>query len=304
MQLRQGDSALSLMWVGGEPIENEGDAGTRTLPLWNNGDFVVEQRMPDFKGQLTTGVEISGSLRGGQIQAIYKLCGDNVLSADVDLLRGSGDAAQVRFTLGKAETAAINGQAESALSAISTLSGWADGTFRVALRPLFGEAAVAEAPVFKDKGDEQFDVTGSINIDVTKGPVDWPAGLRDLPGMSGASSAVKPSKPALASEKSGSLSVAAKAASPSSSSAGKATTPSNPPAAPTAKLVVAAKPGGPALPAPSNAATVPMSTLSRAQIAKDAPPRKSGKPLAIVAVVLILLSAAVIAGLFLLRHPA
>src|SRR6185436_10423569 len=116
MRLKQGEAVLDLMWVGGEPIENEGDQGTRSLPLWNTGEFSVEQRLPDWKGQLTTSVELAGAMRAGQVQAIYKLCADNVLSADVDLKRGNGEAAQVRFTLGKAETASINGQNESALS--------------------------------------------------------------------------------------------------------------------------------------------------------------------------------------------
>lgn len=98
MRLRQGEAVLDLMWVGGEPIEGEGDQGTRSLPLWNDGEFMVEQRMPDFKGQLTTATEMSGPLRPGQIQGIYKLCSDNVLSAEVDMTRGSGETAQVRFT--------------------------------------------------------------------------------------------------------------------------------------------------------------------------------------------------------------
>src|SRR5262245_18117762 len=82
--LKQGDASLDLVWVGGEPIENEGDQGTRSLLLWNTGEFIVEQRIPDWKGQLTGGIEMRGSLRAGQTQAIYKLCADNVLSADVE----------------------------------------------------------------------------------------------------------------------------------------------------------------------------------------------------------------------------
>ncbi len=87
MKLIQGTQTLELMWIGGEPIEGETDQGTRSLPLWSNGEFVVEQRMPDFRGQLTQAIETSGSLRIGLVQAIYKLCADNVLSADVDLTR-------------------------------------------------------------------------------------------------------------------------------------------------------------------------------------------------------------------------
>ena len=99
--------------------------------------------MPDFRGQLTQAIEMSGSLRMGLVQAIYKLCADNVLSADVDLTRASGEVAQVRFNLGKAESANINQQTESALTALSKLSGWTDGTYRVVLRPLFGDGTGA-----------------------------------------------------------------------------------------------------------------------------------------------------------------
>ena len=155
MQLRQGDQALELVWIGGEPIETEADQGTRSLPLWNSGEFQVDQCIPDWKGVLTKHVELTGSLRAGQIQAIYKLCSDNQLSADVELKRQSGEVAQVRFTLGKAEGATISGQAESALTALSKLSAWSDGAFRVGLRPLFGDVQAAEAPVFGEKDSKQ-----------------------------------------------------------------------------------------------------------------------------------------------------
>lgn len=315
MRLKQGEAILDLMWVGGEPIENEGDQGTRSLPLWNTGEFSVEQRLPDWKGQLTTSVEMNGALKAGLAQAIYKLCSDNVLSADVELKRGNGEAAQVRFTLGKAEAASINGQNESALAALSKLGAWTDGTFRVALRPLFGESGGAEAPVFdKKKGssDDKFDLTGSVNVDISKGPVEWPPALRDA-AMGGPvpmdSSGKHPPVPA---------------ASPSSP---PATAPKAPPAAASASgaaipprlastLVTGQKP--PVItnlpPASSNAATVPMTSISRAQAeammakptAKIAQPQKSSRTLQTVGIVLfliVLLAAGIFLGFYLVRIP-
>jgi hypothetical protein len=317
MRLKQGDSAHELVWIGGEPIENEGDQGTRSLPLWNNGEFSVEQRMPDFRGQLTSGIEMRGSLRPGQTQALYKLCADNVLSADVDLLRGNGEAAQVRFTLGKAETASINGQSEPALSALSKLSGWVDGTFRVTLRALFTENA-AEAPVFKDKSadsDDKFDVTGSVNIDINKGPVQWPAELREaagLPGLPGVEGSGKrgPEKPAAVAQPQAPAS-ARSGPTPASVSpvpprlAATVLTPPKPAAS-------TASPGA-APPVNSTAATVPMTTVPRPTPAMKSvtkpltkPATKSGgglgRTLVIVSVLIIVLCAGVVATLFLLKR--
>lgn len=308
MRLQQGDAALDLMWIGGEPIENEGEQGTRSLPIWKDGDFLVEQRMPDWKGQLTNGVEMSGSLRPGGTQAIYKLCAENVLSAEVELVRGSGESAQVRFTLGKAETASINGRTESALSALSTLSGWVDGNFRVVLRPLFGEGA-AEAPVFKEKttnSDEQFDVTGSVNVDITKGPVEWPAELRDAAGLGGPS----PMDPPSASLKSG----------PSPAPAGgnaaraKAAPAVPPPAKPAGTPPPVATPAKPPLASPASllppistsAPTVPLTAVPRAPLAplanapqKVAPRGGTLRTVGIAAFLLLLLCAGLAVGFFL-----
>jgi len=301
MRLRQSDSVLELVWVGGEPIENEGDQGTRSLPLWNSGEFVVEQRMPDFKGHLTSGIEMSGSLRPGQTQAIYKLCSDNVLSADVDLLRGSGEAAQVRFTLGKAETARINGQTESALLALSKLSGWVDGTFRVVLRPLFKDGGAAEAPVFKDakaKPEDKFDVTGNVNLDPAKGPVDWPPPLREVAGvggpvpMDGGKSKAPPGS----------------AGQPSAGPAAAPPPASMPPQLAETLAVGAKRPIFNPPPPLSSAPTVPLTSVPRPQVAElmmPAPAAKKGSrlgaTLAVISVMLVLACAGVAVGFFLLH---
>lgn len=315
MRLKQGDSILDLMWVGGEPIENEGDQGTRSLPLWNTGEFSVEQRLPDWKGQLTTSVEMTGAMKAGLAQAIYKLCADNVLSADVDLKRGNGEGAQVRFTLGKAEAASINGQNESALAALSKLGAWTDGTFRVALRPLFNENA-AEAPVFKDKkasSDDKFDLTGSVNIDISKGPVDWPPSLRDAAAGGPVpmdSSGKHPPVPAAAPSSPSSTPAAKPPAAASASASGSAIPPRL-----ASTLVTGQKP--PVVtnlpPASSNAATVPMTSISRAQAealmkptAKIVQPEKSSSALKTVGIVLfliVLLAAGIFLGFYLVRIP-
>lgn len=319
MQLRQGDQALELVWIGGEPIETESDQGTRSLPLWNSGEFQVDQCIPDWKGVLTKHVELTGSLRAGQIQAIYKLCSDNQLSADVELKRQSGEIAQVRFTLGKAEGATISGQAESALTALSKLSAWSDGTFRVSLRPLFGDVQAAEAPVFaeKDSSNDQFDVTGSL--DIARGNIDWPPKMREpggvgqpvpmggpsgrsLPGaVGGAGAAPAASTPA-----------AAAAAVPTPSSKSNSSGVKIPPHL-TATLI---NPGSGPSPLPagigSSAPTVPMSTMSRENAMKLAqaesqalqaavtPPKpvaKPGRTLVVVSIVVIVLCALAVGGL-------
>lgn len=312
MQLRQGDQALELIWIGGEPIETEADQGTRSLPLWNDGSFKVEQALPDWKGHLTGSVELSGSLRAGQVQAIYKLSSDNMLSVDVDLQRASGEQAQVRFTLGKADSATISGKTESALSALSTLSSWTDGTFRVQMRPLFGDVQAAEAPVFGDKGrsDDQFDVTGSV--DIAKGNIDWPPKPREnasvgqpvpmgqssskpAPGMTAAATGAS-SKPAAKPEPA----AAATASPPSSTTPGKSSRLAS---------TLVNMPGN--VPS-SSLPTQPMTTMSRqdaqalvqSQVAQAQPAKSGslGRTLMIASLVVILLCGLVIAAVLFLKN--
>jgi hypothetical protein len=324
MQLRQGDQALELVWIGGEPIETEADQGTRSLPLWNSGDFQVDQCIPDWKGALTKHVELTGALRAGQIQAIYKLCSDNQLSADVELKRQSGEAAQVRFTLGKAEGATISGQAESALTALSKLSAWSDGTFRVGLRPLFGDVQAAEAPVFseKDRSDDQFDVTGSL--DIARGNIDWPPKLREpsgsvgqpvpmggpsarsLPGAVGGAGAANPAPSASSGAPAAGAAVPAPASTKSNSSGVKI-----PPHLTATLINTGPNPAPPASIGPS-APTVPMSTMSRENAMKLAqaesqalqaaaptaqPAAKPGRTLVVVSIIVIVLCALAVGGL-------
>lgn len=314
MQLRQGDQALELVWIGGEPIETETDQGTRSLPLWNNGDFQVDQCIPDWKGHLTGSTELTGSLRAGQIQTIYKLCSDNQLSADVELKRQNGELAQVRFTLGKAEAATISGQTESALTALSKLSAWSDGTFRVALRPLFGDIQAAEAPVFSEKGqssDDQFDVTGSL--DIARGNLEWPPKGRE-PGAVGQPVPMGSSGRAQPAANPPAAVPAPVAASPStgnSSSSGRI-----PPHLTATLVSTGASSSNPANLPVNSAPTVPMSTMSRenamkiamlenqaaaAAAQKQAPPAqqqpKPGRTLAVVSIIVIVLCVLAVVGL-------
>ena len=300
LRLQQGDQSLDLTWIGGEPIENEGDQGTRSLPLWTNGEFVVEQRIPDWKGRLTQGVELSGSLRAGQITAIYKLCADNQLSSDVELLRTSGETAQVRFTLGKAESAIIAGQPESAIAAMSKLNGWVEGTFRVVMRPAFGDEKAAEAPVFKAQTGAQFDVTGAA--DISKGNVDWP-GSGPTPSNPPRTAAPSSNPPRAA----GSGSNPPKSASSSSSPAISNSSSAIPPRL-AQTLIKAPAPAG--LMPPNSAPTLPMSSITKEQLADakaadaklaDAKAAKSNSMLMVISLVVIMLCLGGIAAAFFLR---
>jgi hypothetical protein len=312
MQLSQGDQALELVWIGGEPIETETDQGTRSLPLWNKGDFKVEQCIPDWKGQLTASVELSGSLRTGQIQSIYKLCADNQLSADVELLRQTGEVAQVRFTLGKAEAATISGQTESALTALSKLSAWNEGTFRVVLRPLFGDVQAAEAPVFSDKerSDDQFDVTGSM--DAARSGGDWPPKPVGLPVPMGGAASGR-SAPGVISPPAASSASQPQSAAPTNPASSASSSGNKIPPRLATTLVGSSAPAAPEGLPSSALPTQPMSTMSREQAMKLAraeaprPPGQAqaqpkpattrGRTLAVVSILVITLCALAVAGL-------
>jgi len=278
MVLSQGESSLEITWIAGEPIENEGDQGTRSLPLWNQGDFLVEQRMPDFKGQLTKGIELSGALKPGLCQALYKLCSDNALSADVEIKRSSGETAQVRFATGKAETATIAGQNESALSAISKLGAWVDGSYRVVLRPKFDEAATqipAEAAKKRRDSSDKFDLTGSVSLDVSKGgPVDWPPKLKPGDSLGGSVPKPTPTPPAGADKKS----------TPTPASSAKRISADN-----LAQM------------APSALPTQPLSVLARSQIAKETKKPSGSRTVVLISVLVIVLCAAAIVGILVMR---
>lgn len=315
MQLSNGAQTIDLVWIGGEPIENEGDAGTRTLPLWNDGTFVVEQRIPDWRGRLTGSTELTGSLRSGQIQAIYKLCADNQLSAEVELQRASGEAAQVRFTHGKAEQAAIAGQTESALTALSKLSSWTEGTFRITLRPLFGDERVAEAPVFAKKDSEsQFDVTGAVDASRDQ---NWlaVAGAAPVPAPAPVRPAAAPSpQPAASSGPARPVASAKTPAQAGGSGSGNvpAAAGSSGPVIPprlasTLVGIQSGKDGVPAAAATSDSQTLPtqpMSVVTKQQIqqAKQAQPASSGKKALIYgSIAILILCAATLATLLLHR---
>ena len=300
MRLSQGDQTLDLMWIGGEPIENEGDQGTRSLPLWTNGEFVVEQRIPDWKGRLTQSIDLTGSLRAGQISAIYKLCADNQLSADVELLRSTGEVAQVRFTLGKAESAVIAGQSESAIAAMSKLNAWTDGTFRIVMRPAFGDEKAAEAPVFKPQGGAQFDVTG--NLDLAKGQSDWPGGAASPSNPPRATASPSPAVPPK-SNSTGSNPPKAAGASGSAAAIPPRLAQTLIKAPAPAGLIQASAGSAPAgLASSSSAPTVPMTSVSKEQIADAKRASKGGNTtLVIVSVLVIVLCLGGIAAAVLLR---
>lgn len=312
MQLINGTQTIDLVWIGGEPIESEGEAGTRSLPLWNDGSFIVEQRIPDWKGRLTGGTELTGSLRAGQIQAIYKLCADNQLSADVDLQKASGEAAQVRFTLGKAEQATIAGQTESALTALSKLSSWSDGTFRIALRPVFGDEKAAEAPVFgkKDSGS-QFDLTGAVDASQDS---NWQA-VAAVPKQP------SPAPRPVSAPASNSNPPRAQAPAPAPAPAAVSSAPSGPTAAPRSAASPSAS-GGPAIPprlastlvnlpgkdaAASGASTSqtlptqPMAVVTKQQLQQAKQASSAKKAMILGSVAVLILCAAILATLLILR---
>lgn len=295
MRLQQGDQSLDLTWIGGEPIENEGDQGTRSLPLWTNGDFIVDQRIPDWKGRLTQGIELTGSLRSGQVTAIYKLCADNQLSADVELLKTSGDVAQVRFTLGKAESAVIAGQSESAIAAMSKLGSWVEGTFRVVLRPAFGDEKAAEAPVFKGQPGDQFDVTG--NVDLAKDQVNWPTAA----GASGTSNPPRPASTGTPAQRSPQSNPPK--ATPSSTSGGNAAGSSSSAIPPRLAQTLIKAPAPAGLVPPSTAATMPMKAATKAEIAEaqKAASGSSNKTVVLISVIVITLCLGGIAAVLFLR---
>ncbi len=165
MELSDTGRSTELVFFGGQPVEQAGQ-DTQQLLLWEHGEFLVTQRIPDFDGTLRDGIETSGALAPGKVQQISELCADHRLSADVLLMRAAGGAALVRFTYGKAESATVDEQPVMALQALSLLAYWKDGVFRIRLRPLFGDEAPAEAPIIveKETGRGSFDVTGAIPI--------------------------------------------------------------------------------------------------------------------------------------------
>ena len=165
LELRDNAIRAEVTFVGGEPIEIDG-GDTQRIALWNKGTFRAVQSIPNLAGELTGQREMEGSLAITKASALWAWISEYRLTCDIDLER-PGSKAVVSFSNGHAESAQVNGMPE--LAALARVSSWTDGSFRVKLKPLFVDGALAAAPMIHEgapPAGRQFDVSRSIPMDI------------------------------------------------------------------------------------------------------------------------------------------
>jgi Domain of unknown function (DUF4388) len=169
LELKDATHEAKVSFIGGDPVEISG-GDTQRISMWNKGTFRAIQKIPDFEGELTDALEVSGTLAMTKPSALWAWISQYRLSCEINLER-PGSKARVRFQNGHAESAEVNGAPE--LAALARVSSWTDGSFRVKLRPLFEDGVVVAVPPMPDSapsdvlhvGAKQFDFSRAVQLD-------------------------------------------------------------------------------------------------------------------------------------------
>jgi hypothetical protein len=171
LALTDGERTAELTFLGGEPV----DEPQPEPQAWSRGTFHIEQKLPDLSGELTNGRELAGTLAEVKPASLWKWIDEFLLSCEVELEQ-PGAQARVFFQAGKAQRAEVNGQAEP--GGLVRLSAWSEGSFRVALSPLFRDQVVPDAATPGDETSDPFHFDFSRTVKVGDQPsVPWPTQL-------------------------------------------------------------------------------------------------------------------------------
>jgi hypothetical protein len=178
LELKDAAHEAKVSFIGGDPVDITG-GDTQRISMWNRGTFRAIQKIPDFEGELTDALEVSGTLAVTKPSALWAWISQYRLSCEIDLER-PGSKAKVRFQNGHAESAEVNGAPE--LAALARVSSWTDGSFRVKLRPLFEDGVLVAVPPMPDSapsdvlhvGAKQFDFSRAVQLD-PQPKTPWPA---------------------------------------------------------------------------------------------------------------------------------
>jgi len=169
LELKDAKHEAKVLFLGGDPVEISG-GDTQRISMWKNGSFRAVQKIPDFEGELTDDLAVTGTLAATKPSALWAWISQYRLSCEIELER-PGSKALVTFQNGHAESAQVNGMPE--LAALARVSSWTDGSFRVRLRPLFADGVVVAIPPMPDSapsdvlhvGNKQFDVSRAVVLD-------------------------------------------------------------------------------------------------------------------------------------------
>jgi hypothetical protein len=163
VDLVDGARRAQAVFIGGELVEVRGATDDEVQAF--RGAFHATQRVPDLAGLLTDGIRFEGGLRQETARDLIRHCQDNRLSADLELARINGERAELVFSNGRLESVLIAGKKD--LSGLGRVSGWRDGTYKIALRPLFtDESSRAATPPPRRAPDpsQLFDVTAQVSL--------------------------------------------------------------------------------------------------------------------------------------------
>src|SRR4051812_29478517 len=182
LELKDASHEAKVLFVGGDPVEISG-GDTQRISMWKAGSFRAVQKIPDFQGDLTDALEVSGTLAQTKPSTLWTWISQYRLSCEIELERPGGKAL-VTFQNGHAESAQVNGMPE--LAALARVSSWTDGSFRVRLRPLFSDGVVVAVPPMPDSapsdvlkvGAKQFDFSRAVHLD-PQPRASWPGERAD-----------------------------------------------------------------------------------------------------------------------------
>jgi hypothetical protein len=168
LELKDSTHEAKVLFLGGDPVEISG-GDTQRISMWKAGSFRAVQKIPDFEGDLTDALEVSGTLAHTKPSTLWTWISQYRLSCEIELERPGGKAL-VTFQNGHAESAQVNGMPE--LAALARVSSWTDGSFHVRLRPLFADGVVVAVPPMPDSapsdvlkvGAKQFDFSRAVNL--------------------------------------------------------------------------------------------------------------------------------------------
>jgi hypothetical protein len=134
VELRNGNDRVRIDFIAGVRTSGEGDEAA--AEGWTDGAFRVTQLLPDFAGALSGEREVEGRLSDRSVSGIVTWADKHALTCAMDLYRGE-ERGHLSFAQGQIDEVLIDGKAiEDALPRIAS---WQEGTWRVALKPLFTE---------------------------------------------------------------------------------------------------------------------------------------------------------------------
>src|SRR5688572_17269055 len=111
----------------------EGRAALAEMQKLSDGEYEIEQQLPDLTGGLGGSATAEGDVGGVPLIAIMRYCEDNALTCTIAVTSGD-DRGQIDYRAGEIKRVEMNGTVDE--DAIVTLLAWTSARYRVSAPPL------------------------------------------------------------------------------------------------------------------------------------------------------------------------